>query len=433
MSWLSCVLPNAGWWLADLALRGSALLGATLLLMSLARHRSASQRHLIGMTGLIAMPVLPLAMACLPARFSLLPSLFIQSAAPMGAGVDARSSTIMAPWLLVILVAWATVGLVLGARAVAASWRLEKFFRQGQCLPSADESLTSSNALNLRRQPEVRTSDAVDLPITFGLLRPRVLLPSEAANWSQDRLDWVLLHEQAHIARRDPAAQALTIVVCCLFWWQPLVWRLGRRLELEREHAADDRVLAHRDDAVGYANLLVDIAEGLRGRPVTAFGLSMARPSQLSARLRAMFNSQIDHRQLGPGQASLAMIALSLPLIPLAAMPNPTIRVMPTERAFGSTPAGIGHGSGSHASGHGHLKGLASGHQSSTHRSSGHRSSGHRSSGHRGSTPAAGGGPWEGHTSGGHGAGSPREGMGHGWSGHSANGHRSRAPTTPEG
>ena len=396
---------HSGWWIADLVLRGSVLLCAVVVILAMTRHRSAAYRHLIGMIGMLAMPLLPLAMIWLPAGFGVLPSFFASATKVTDPDAIGLATTGLAPlWLLWILGIWATVGMVLGARALAASHRLGGFFNGGRTLARAEASLESTRQkMNLAAVPEIRMSDAVDVPITFGLFTPKILLPSEAAAWDQDRLNWVLLHEQAHIARRDSAAQAAAIAICCLFWWQPLVWYLGRRLDIECEHAADDLVLAHRDDAVGYARLLVDIAESLRGRPLSAFGLSMARPSQLTARLKAMFDNQTDRRRAGPRQALVTMSALGVLLIPLAAMPNDaagpgssqnpsTSRITPVERTARGHFASRGHG---------------------------HRGSGHRARGHSSTS--------SGHASGDHGGHSHRSGEGHAGhaeAGHSATGHQ---------
>jgi beta-lactamase regulating signal transducer with metallopeptidase domain len=81
-------------------------------------------------------------------------------------------------------------------------------------------------------------------PITWGLFRPVILLPFNALFWPRERLQAVLLHETAHIARRDSISQMLSMIACALYWPNPLVWMASRALRNEAEIAADDAVIA---------------------------------------------------------------------------------------------------------------------------------------------------------------------------------------------
>lgn len=62
------------------------------------------------------------------------------------------------------------------------------------------------------------------IPVVWGVFRPQLLLPGEAAHWDATRLRSVLLHELAHLRRRDPLTQLLTQLACALHWFNPLVW-----------------------------------------------------------------------------------------------------------------------------------------------------------------------------------------------------------------
>src|SRR5207247_8990963 len=81
------------------------------------------------------------------------------------------------------------------------------------------------------------------LLVTFGVLRPRIILPRDSATWSDDRLNVVLTHELAHIQRFDWLVQMLAEIGRIIYWFNPLFWILCRRLRHESEHACDDAVL----------------------------------------------------------------------------------------------------------------------------------------------------------------------------------------------
>jgi beta-lactamase regulating signal transducer with metallopeptidase domain len=121
-----------------------------------------------------------------------------------------------------------------------------------------------ARSLGLRRFPAVHLSPAAPMPLVLGILRPRIILPAEAPEvWSEAQLEAILLHEAAHIARRDAWALVAQHLAVGLFWWCPLVYALSRRLSQLRESICDDYALAGPCDPIEYAEVLVQSAERL--------------------------------------------------------------------------------------------------------------------------------------------------------------------------
>ena len=108
------------------------------------------------------------------------------------------------------------------------------------------------------------------MPMTMGTLTPIVMVPADADAWDQDRRQAVLLHELAHIARRDCLTQMLGAIACAVYWVHPAVWYVARRLRIEREVACDDRVLAAGAHAPNYAGHLLELAYTWSGRRAPA-------------------------------------------------------------------------------------------------------------------------------------------------------------------
>ena len=90
------------------------------------------------------------------------------------------------------------------------------------------------------------------MPMTWGCLPAvgplpgagaRVLLPAEAEEWPEDRRRAVLLHELAHVKRRDCLSQLIAQLACAVHWFNPLIWLAGHRMLVERERACDDLAL----------------------------------------------------------------------------------------------------------------------------------------------------------------------------------------------
>ncbi len=107
---------------------------------------------------------------------------------------------------------------------------------------------------------DFRESELVAVPLTVGLLRPKILLPLEWREWDHEKLDAVLAHEGAHVRRRDGLVAALAGINRCIFWFHPLAWMLERRLRLLAELACDESCVAALGNRERYARLLLDMA-----------------------------------------------------------------------------------------------------------------------------------------------------------------------------
>jgi hypothetical protein len=128
--------------------------------------------------------------------------------------------------------------------------------------------------------------------MTWGFSRPVLVLPADAKTWPEDRVDSVVLHELAHIERRDWLAGIVAQLACALYWFNPFVWAIRKRMEVESETAADDRVLNTGISATQYAFHLVGVTRDLRAvRSSTEVALAMARPGSLDRRIRAILEA----------------------------------------------------------------------------------------------------------------------------------------------
>src|SRR5262245_9328379 len=164
-------------------------------------------------------------------------------------------------------------------------------------------------------------SSVVGTPLTWGWMRPVVLLPSRSSAWPLERRRAALLHELAHVGRGDYLAQLLATLACAVYWFHPLVWWAAARLRSESEHACDDRVLAAGTPAPSYASDLLAVAHAARGPGGSSLvAIGMARPSHLEGRLLAVLDEKRPRGSVRT-RAGLAVFAATLlALVPFAGL-----------------------------------------------------------------------------------------------------------------
>lgn len=172
-----------------------------------------------------------------------------------------------------------------------------------------------SRKLHMANTPEVLLLTGPAMPMTFGLLRPKIVLPDAALSWTQTRQRAVLLHELAHVRRRDVASQLIAQLATALWWFQPMAWISRRSLRRESERACDELVLRHGVPATEYAAELLEIAKTFGGGARWAAGIPMAsatRCGELEERLHNILRGT--RARKGPGlirfSAALSCLAV---------------------------------------------------------------------------------------------------------------------------
>ena len=143
-----------------------------------------------------------------------------------------------------LLLAWATGTLGVLARQFFQTSIVRRALRQ--CREMEDETwhgLRDSVArdLGLRRAVPLRSHPGAASPMVVGLWHSVVLLPNDADKWTTQRRRQVLLHELAHVRRRDVLTQTLAELACALYWFNPLAWWGAAQMKRLREIACDGR------------------------------------------------------------------------------------------------------------------------------------------------------------------------------------------------
>ena len=199
---------------------------------------------------------------------------------------------------------------------------------------------------SLRRSATSWTIDGVDVlvhpsirgPVTFGVVRPVIVMPEDAQSWPHSDLVRALIHEREHVRRWDWLSQCLARVVCAIYWFHPLVWVARRRIDLEAERACDDAVVRHEaretvdSDPTAYAEQLVMLAQRLSTSRAPI--LSMANPADLAARVRALLDTQ--QRR---GRAGLVPVVVASALAALLVAAMSSLKLVASPQAISSALA----------------------------------------------------------------------------------------------
>lgn len=182
---------------------------------------------------------------------------FGSDAAAAGRIVPSASTTISLE--AAILWAWATGALLRISWLATGAWRLHRLRRTSTVARLDDEIQALRQTLAPRA--EIRWSDAVEQPVTFGLRRPIVLLPRRFGALSGPARRAVACHELQHVARRDWMWIVVEEHARAVFWFHPAVWWLVEQLQLAREQVVDRLVVATTVSRRTYMSALLEFAD----------------------------------------------------------------------------------------------------------------------------------------------------------------------------
>lgn len=158
----------------------------------------------------------------------------------------------------------------------------------------------------------LRRSATIDAPVAVGYLNPAILLPDELIrDLSEGELRQVVTHERAHLARFDDWTALVQRLLEAALFFHPAVGWLGGRLDLDREIACDDRVVAALSGERGYARCLARLAEASLGsRSPLATG-AVPHESHLASRIRSLLAPRPEWTGVSVAWGVWAMVALA--------------------------------------------------------------------------------------------------------------------------
>jgi beta-lactamase regulating signal transducer with metallopeptidase domain len=310
----------------------SIIVAIALVVARLLQRKSAAVRHWILSAAVICIVFIPFASRLLPAwnmgRIIVSPaaiSTSIEGASQTVAGPEASPIRTqagltgrLAPWL------W-LAGLSMGLLTLFIGWirlaRLSTFSGRDVGVAWTATADEISKLYGLRHPVQLLRSQNSAILVTWGVFRPKILLPAGSEEWPGERIRAVLCHEMSHIRRGDWWIQTTAELLRAVYWFNPLIWILCQRLRVESEYACDDAVLSQGITGPEYATQLLDIVCLLQitDRPWSS-ALGMASPSTIERRFAAMLNPQINRRSVSRFAMLVIAIVGFVISLPLAAL-----------------------------------------------------------------------------------------------------------------
>ncbi|MFL6763582.1 MAG: M56 family metallopeptidase [Sphingomicrobium sp.] len=272
--------------LIAIALKSLLIAGVTLGLLQLLSKRSAAERSWVAHIGLLALAILAVAPLMLPswnieapALMGRAPDVTPSVQAPASATVpSAALAPIASPGKSLAVPHGVSFPSLSAAAALTAAYALPAAILLFITLLAVARLITlraradvlvdghwlsalarAQRRMRFKHGTALLTSDELSSPISWGLVRPVILLNRRAIE-ATGEAEAIIAHELAHVARMDWAKLLLARLATALFWFNPFVWLLAREAHQLREEAADDSVLASDIADTDYAQLLVGVA-----------------------------------------------------------------------------------------------------------------------------------------------------------------------------
>lgn len=145
--------------------------------------------------------------------------------------------------------------------AVVEWYYFKKQFRQGLQKPQIDLKLFTilkANHFGIKRKVTLWLSDIITTPVTFGFFKPVIILPVALVNQiTLQQAETLILHELTHIKANDYLLNWFLIIAENIFFFNPFVLSLCKRIRLEREKHCDINVMAFQYSPLVYAETLL--------------------------------------------------------------------------------------------------------------------------------------------------------------------------------
>lgn len=193
-----------------------------------------------------------------------------------------------------------------------------------------------ARSIGVNQKVRLLESALVRIPVAIGYFKPVVLIPLGALNGVPAmQMEAILVHELAHIRRRDYLVNMIQSLLEVVFFYHPVVWWLSGNIRIERENICDDIAITQTGNTMEFAKALTNIQEINLGSPALAAGLSGKNKNRLLNRIRRINGKPRVQSGFAEGFIAASILMISLIGLSAAAMiSNPTNYELPNSLNF---------------------------------------------------------------------------------------------------
>jgi beta-lactamase regulating signal transducer with metallopeptidase domain len=227
-----------------------------------------------------------------------------------------------------MFLAWAVFALAGLARVVVATFQVRRL-RSDSVLVNVDALHVELRGLmeeaQRSRPISLLVSEGLEVPTAIGFSNAAIILPAWMLETTPvEELKYVLLHELAHLRRRDDWTNLAQKILKASLFFMPSVWWMERRLSLDREMACDDAVLAQAGSPLEYAECLAHVAKrSFLRRQLALAQAAVGRVWQLTERVTMILDPDRPRAtQLGKAAVPLVVVLAGLCAFPASFTPE---------------------------------------------------------------------------------------------------------------
>ncbi|MBU3190675.1 phosphodiester glycosidase family protein [Clostridium bowmanii] len=195
-------------------------------------------------------------------------------------------------YLQLISCLWLLVVIIIASYTIVMTMKLKVKVKSGKVCDNEDVLLLllqCKNKLNIKSNIKIIYTNGIKTPCIYGFISPKLLLPIGIENYvNKNELEYIILHELAHVKRLDIIVSCLSGILQIIHWFNPIIWYSFYRMRNDKELACDALVLSHVkcDDYINYGKTIIKLLESYKKTP-KVYGMSsiISDKSQIKRRI----------------------------------------------------------------------------------------------------------------------------------------------------
>ena len=195
-------------------------------------------------------------------------------------------------YLQVISCMWLIGVIILATYTIIMTIKLKGKFKNGHVCENEEVNLLlmqCKNKLNLKSNIKIINTSQIKTPCILGFIRPKLLLPIGIENCvNQNELEFIILHELAHVKRLDIVVGCISEALQVIHWFNPIIWYSFYRMRNDKELACDALALSYIncDDYINYGKTIIKLLENYK-KTTRIYGISyiINNKSQIKRRI----------------------------------------------------------------------------------------------------------------------------------------------------